>query len=735
MESSSGNKSVFRLNLLGEFELRTSTGASLAISAKKSKALLAYLALSRNRTCSRDRIATLLWSDTELTFAKTNLRQCLSALRKQIDNKNNPLILSKADQLTLDPTRLELDVDKLRDLEEQTSPAGALNKIRALERGKFLHNFPSVDAEFDRWLVEQRTSYANQYRSALEKFLDVGSVDSSEVKCLAKALLTVEPENEKAHIWLVKYYLKNSDRIAALRQYETCRTALATQLDVTPGPELSRLYHSIRQSNTVGNSNPEDEIAISPAAVVSTHVPATTCFVQRRSIWLRAAMLAITVLIATTWRFTQQTTQPTHSGQGVVQKNGNLLEQHTLTANEKPLRNFQQQYSIAVIPFRDLSESPDQTYLSDGISDDLVTEISRVSGLTVIASESSFRFRDQHDNIEQLTQQLPVDYVLSGSVRRLLDQLRINVHLIRTSDNSYVWSDKIDRDMKDLLRVQDEITRHIVASLSIELTETEWQRLLQHREVSPEAYDLLLRGLHPFSQFTDEGVSSARDYFLQSIRADPNYARPYANMALSFGREVVFQFAEPDPESIRIGLEYADKADTLDPSLPQTQFARAVLHLANREYNLAIAAARKSISIDPNYADGFAVLAQTLGFKGELDEALEAVYKAKFLNPIVPFTYKWVEGHILYQLRRYDDARVALEAVYDTNPSFYIGLLSLSATYGQLGEIEEAEWINAEILTHKADFSAEIESEESPYLMKQHRQHLLQGLTKAGLPR
>ena len=145
-------------------------------------------------------------------------------------------------------------------------------------------------------------------------------------------------------------------------------------------------------------------------------------------------------------------------------------------------------------------------------------------------------------------------------------------------------------------------------------------------------------------------------------------------------------------------------------------------------------AARQSIAIDPNYADGFAVLAQTLAYSGKLDEALEAISHAKRLNPIVPFTYKWVEGHILYLLQRYTEAEETLQSVYESNPSFYIGLLSLSATYGQLGDTDSAEWINQEILTHKPDFTSKLESKESPYLLRQHRDHLLDGLLKAGLP-
>lgn len=729
METPQRELQRFRLNLLGELELRSGNGALIEISAKKSKALIVYLVLSHDGARTRDRIARLLWSDTELTFAKTNLRQCLSALRKQIDNQRNGLIATHGNQVILDLSKVDLDIDVLSSIEIETNPATANAKIKGLACTALLADFPSIDPEFDGWLEQNRVRYFSRYRRAIESFLETDGSDKNALKDLADELLSVEQENESAHLWLVKHHIAEGNRLAALRQYEACRFALAP-MDVTPAPEITRLYNSLRQKKPTSLPLPLEkqlpEQAVQLKSKVTTTISGNSGTNHRNRLLLPGLVVALILIYALRYFPIAEPYWSTTSTSGTAQNS--ILQ----TVSNKPEKSLAAQYSIAVIPFRNLSEN--QTYLSDGISEDLVTEISRVSGLTVIASESSFQFRDREDNLEQLKQQLPVDYLLTGSVRRSIDQLRINVHLIRTRDNVYVWSDKFDREMKDLLRVQDEITRHIVASLSVELTESEWQRLSQHRKVSPEAYDLLLRGLHPFSQFTEEGVSSARDYFLQSIEADPGYARPYANMALSFGREVVFQLAVPDQESISAGLEYADKAEDLDSSLPQTQFARAVLHLANRDHINAVVAAKKSISIDPNYADGFAVLAQTLAYKGKLDEALEAVFQAKFLNPVVPFTYHWVEGHILYQLKRYEEARAALESVYQSNPSFYIGLVSLAATYGQLGDIESAQWINEEILVHRTEFSATAESKDSPYLLMQHRKHLLEGLRKAGLP-
>jgi len=742
----------FSLTLLGGLALRSTSGEPVNISARKSRALLVYLALAPNGSATRDRVASLLWSDTDLQFAKTNLRQCLSALRKQIDNKTHQLIRNNEDLLQLDLAKVSIDVHELSSLDELDASTAA-GKLSNFNHGTLLPDFPLIDAEFDQWLDEQRGSIQNRYCRTIETFLDGSDLptgsSSDHLKILADELLLVEPANEKAHAWLLRFYAETGDRSAALRQFQCCREVLKEQLDVEPGPEISTLYESIRQAPVakVGRSNPlnaggtqslklpepvrtyDDEEPVQP-----DRTSLVRGFTEQR--WRPVAFLLMPVAIVLIGLALLDSSTETGMGGLFQTSNTKVLEEPqvvTQSINSTPA-NPTRQYSIAVIPFRNLSGDPEQLYLSDGLSEDLLTEISRVSGLSVMASQSSFLFRDADENLENFKATLPVDYMLHGSVRRVGDELRINAHLMRVMDATLVWSDKFDRKMGDVLQVQDEITRHIVSSLQVELTESEWQRLSVNREVSAEAYDLLLRGLHPFSQFTEEGVNTARDYFKRSIAADVNYARPHANMALSFGRELVFQFAEPNPVSIRTGLEYADTAERLDPSLPQTQFARAVLLLANRDHQAAVGAARRSITLDANYADGFAVLAQTLAYKGELDTALEAIARAKELNPVVPFMYHWVEGHILYQLGRYEDARVALELVYQSNPSFYTGLLTLSATYGQLKQTEEADWINGELLLHRPGISAAKESDGAPYFQQRHRDHLLDGLIRAGLP-
>jgi adenylate cyclase len=390
--------------------------------------------------------------------------------------------------------------------------------------------------------------------------------------------------------------------------------------------------------------------------------------------------------------------------------------------------------SIAVLPFANMNDDPKQLYFIDGLVEDLIIDLSRVSGANVISSASSFAYRGTNLKIQDIARELGVNYLLLGTVRKEKKKMRITANLIDVASRTNLWAGRYDRKLINLLELQDEVTKSIVSALSIKLTPNEDQLFANRRPVNPDAYDLLLRGLQPFRTFTASGNIEARRYFEKAIALEPDYARAYANLALSYGREIVFRFGENRPDLITLGLEKAEIAEKLDRSIPQIQFARAVLNLAARKHSEAISASLRAIELNSNYADGFAVLAQTSAFGDNLEEGLVAIRRAKQLNPRYPFSYLWVEGHILYLLKQYDKALPLLEEVIRRNPTFYIGLLTLSATYGQLELLEKVKWNNGEILTLKPDFSARVEGAELPYKQDIDRAHFIKGMLKAGLP-
>jgi TolB-like protein/predicted Zn-dependent protease len=388
---------------------------------------------------------------------------------------------------------------------------------------------------------------------------------------------------------------------------------------------------------------------------------------------------------------------------------------------------------IAVLPFANMSGDPDQLYFSDGLTEDLTTDLSQVSGLRMISSASSFTYRDSDLTPEAIARDLGASHLVTGSVRRDGRRLRINATLTETVTGANVWASRFDRDIGGVFDLQDEVARAITSALAITLTSSEEQQFQRNQAIDPDAYDMLLRGLAPLRRFTAEGIDEARRYFRRAIEIDPDYARAHANLALSYGQAVVFRLGE-DMSSLDIALREAHQAVELDPALPQAQFALAVVQLSARNHDAATAAARQSVKLDPNYADGYAVLAQTLAYDGDLDDALVAIRTAKTLSPRYTFAYLWVEAHILFQQRQYEDSRAILEDVVDRNPAFLVGYLILAAIYGKIDQTEEAEWLVSEILTLSPEISALKEGNLAPYRRESDREHYIEGLLRAGLP-
>lgn len=224
----------------------------------------------------------------------------------------------------------------------------------------------------------------------------------------------------------------------------------------------------------------------------------------------------------------------------------------------------------------------------------------------------------------------------------------------------------------------------------------------------------------------------ARDYFRRAIEVDPDYARAHANLALTYGTSLLFRLGDHSASQDK-ALEEAELAVSLDRRLPQAQFALAVVLLSRQRHDEAIEASREAIRLEPSYADGYAVLAQTLAFGGNKHEALASIQSAKELSPRYTFAYLWVEGHILFQLRRYDEAREVLEEVVARNPAMLLGRLTLAATYGHLGLEEEADWLAMELLTLSPDLSAFEEGAALPYRTRQDRAHYVEGLLLSGI--
>ncbi len=390
--------------------------------------------------------------------------------------------------------------------------------------------------------------------------------------------------------------------------------------------------------------------------------------------------------------------------------------------------------SLAVLPFDNLSGDPEQEYFVDGMTEDLITDLSQVSGLLVIARNSVFVYKGKAVNVQQIGRELGVKYVLEGSVRRAGNRVRINAQLVSAIDGTHIWAERFDREITDVFALQDAVTRKIVTALAVRLTQGEEQRLSRGGEISPEAYDMLLRGLERLRRYTPEDNRLSRDYFERALALDPNFARAHADLAFSHSMDLLSGWTASPEESLLLAKKHGDFALELDPNLREVHFALGSVYLRERRFEEAIESSLRAIKIDPNYADAYVQMAWFQMYAGRAGDGLELIEKAMRLNPHSSFFYSAVLGQIHFHLKRFPEAAVAFEAAVNRNPQFPIAHQFLAATYAHLGRIEDAEWEAEELLTLLPDFTLSAERARAPYKRQEDLDLYIDGLRKAGLP-
>ena len=389
--------------------------------------------------------------------------------------------------------------------------------------------------------------------------------------------------------------------------------------------------------------------------------------------------------------------------------------------------------SIAVLPFTNLSNEPSEQYFADGMTEDLITDLSKVSGLFVIARNSVFTYKGRAVKIQQVAEELGVRYVLEGSVRRAGGQVRINAQLIDATTGGHLWAERYDGTLDDVFALQDEVSRKIVSALAVTLTPDEQQRSNQ-AQASPEAYDLLLRGLERFRRFTREANVEAREYFERAVETDPDFARAHADIALTHAEDIFHGWSESPERSSRLALEKAQYALTLDDNSRVAHFALAFTYLNMMRYDEALAANQRVLELNPNHAEGHAQRGLILSHVGRPAEALEAIRIAMRLDPRHPFFYVWILGQAQFLLKQTEEAIAQFEKSIESNPDFAIGHLMLASAYAHVGRIEDAQWEAEEILVLLPDFTLTAEREKAAYKDPAHLEYYLEGLRKAGLP-
>jgi TolB-like protein/DNA-binding winged helix-turn-helix (wHTH) protein/Tfp pilus assembly protein PilF len=389
---------------------------------------------------------------------------------------------------------------------------------------------------------------------------------------------------------------------------------------------------------------------------------------------------------------------------------------------------------VAVIPFGNLGRIPENDYFANGITADLVTDLSKLNGLLVIARRTTLAYRDQRLAPARIAAELGVDYFVTGTVQRLGQALRINVRLIETRRGHALWGERYSGDLTDLFAIQDRITAAVVAALRVELAPAERERLASRPTASIAAYDAYLRGLEAHGGRSETSNLVARGHFEDAIASDPQFARAYAGLALTHSREAIDGWTPMPGRSLNLANRFADKAAAIDASLPQVHFVSGQILLFERRHNEAVAAAERAIEIDPNYADAFALMAWTLNYAGRPDKAITVLNMAMRLNPQPPASYLEILGEIYFAQRRYQDSASTFESVLDINPAYLRARLWNAAALVGAGAMDLAEWEIVEALVASPQLAISRLAFAFPFRDARTRETALNALRDAGVP-
>jgi adenylate cyclase len=388
--------------------------------------------------------------------------------------------------------------------------------------------------------------------------------------------------------------------------------------------------------------------------------------------------------------------------------------------------------SIAVLPFDNMSGDPEQGYFSDGITEDIITDLSKVSGLFVIARNSSYTYKGKAVKVEDVGRELGVKYVLEGSVRKANDRVRITAPLVDASTGGHLWAERYDRDLKDIFALQDEVTKKIVSALAVRLTEDECECKLCEYTCTIDSYDAYLQGLEHFNRLTEEANIQARQMFEKSIDLSPEFVPAYALLARSHLVEWSLGWSM-DPQSLERAFQLGRRAIDLDDSTPEAHRVLGCVYLWKKQHKQAIDELEKAIALDPNSADGYDSLGDILSWAGRPKEAIEQTKKAMRLNPIYPPYYLWHLGHAYFLTGQYEEAITAFKKALDRNPKFWPPYAYLAAICGEQGREEEALAEVAEVLKFSPSFSLETWCQRLPYQDPAVTERTLNALRNAGL--
>ena len=430
-----------------------------------------------------------------------------------------------------------------------------------------------------------------------------------------------------------------------------------------------------------------------------------------------AATVVVIIAAAALWQFVLR---PTHPPVEVASK-----EKMAFPLPDKP--------SIAVLPFVNMSDDPKQEFFSDGITEEIITALSKVPRLFVIARNSTFTYKGKPVKVKQVSEELGVRYVLEGSVRKSGDKVRITAQLIDAITGNHLWAERYDRDLKDIFALQDEITLKIIQALQVKLTAGEQAHVIGKGTENLNAYLKTLQAFEQFLRMNKQGSTMAKQLAKEAIALDPKYARPYAVIAYSHMLDLWFRFSESPEESMKLAVDAAQKALVLDDSDSLTHSCFSALYIMQRQHDKAIASAERALELSPSGGRALSSFGYALIYACRFSEAVQYFEQAIRLDPFPPSSLFRNLGAAYRGIGRYEDAIVQYKKALKLEPDDLFIHLGLAHTYIKLGREKEAQAEAAEVLRIYPKFSLEHYAKTLPLKDQSVADDSIACLRKAGL--
>jgi TolB-like protein/Flp pilus assembly protein TadD len=642
------------LTLFGTFAVKLADGRVVDLPGQKDRALLAVLAINPGTPQSRERLASLLWSDRGDAQARDSLKHALTRIRQCLGEA----LMADRQTAQLDPAALSTDVVRFEGLVREGTPE-ALKQACALCTGDLLDGTSIRDPGFEGWLLAERQRLHRLHEEALTKLL-APSLPIATRERAAQRLLFLDPLREAASRALMQIHVERGETAQAIKLFESVRDRLHAELGVRPQPETMRLYDQLRQEKPT------------PDAASPLNEPALP---------------------------------------------------------SKP--------SIAVLPFQNLSGDPEQEYFADGMVEEIITALSRVPWLFVIARNSSFTYRNRAIDVKQIGGELGVRYILEGSVRKAANRVRITAQLIDAASGAHLWADRFEGALEEVFDLQDRVAASVVGAISPKLEQAEIERAVRKPTESLDAYDHFLRGMACVHQWSREANIRALEHFRRAIELDPGYAAAYALAARCYSQRKVSGWVTERERDIAEAASYAwravqiGKSDSVALCVAGIALAYVVGDLDNGD-----AMIERSLALNPNWAWAWLFSGWSKVWLGEPEVALEHIHRAMRMSPQDPQFFNMQTGaawaHFI--AGRHADSRTWARAALRGQPDYVTALRLLAASSALLGDLEEARSVMAGL--RKLDPGARVSTirQRDPLRRPDDLARFAEGLRLAGLP-